>query len=42
MTSGDLHIAGLQAGDDVDEIAKVTTEPIDFPDDQGVAGAPIR
>src|SRR5674536_342177 len=30
--------AGLQGGDDVDEVAQVAAEPVDPPDDQGVAG----
>src|SRR5664280_3472066 len=28
--------AGLQGGDDVDEVAQVAAEPVDPPDDQGV------
>jgi len=28
----------LQGGDDVDEVAQVAAEPVDPPDDQGVAG----
>jgi hypothetical protein len=41
--------AGLQGGDDVDEVAQVAAEPVDPPDDQGVArtqigeaGCPLR
>src|SRR5664279_1292837 len=30
--------AGLQGGDDVDEVPQVAAEPVDPPDDQGVAG----
>src|SRR5664280_865234 len=33
--------AGLQGGDDVDEVAQVAAEPVDPPDDQGVARAQI-
>ena len=33
--------AGLQGGDDVDEVAQVAVEPVDPPDDQGVARAQI-
>jgi len=33
--------AGLQGGDDVDEVAQVAPEPVDFPDDQGVAAAQV-
>src|SRR5664279_4530087 len=31
--------AGLQGGDDVDEVAQVAAKPVDPPDDQGVARA---
>jgi len=41
--------AGLQGGDDVDEVAQVAAEPVNFPEDQGVpaaqvgqAGVPLR
>jgi hypothetical protein len=30
--------AAFEGGDDVDEVAQVPAEPVDFPDDQGVAG----
>ena len=33
--------AGLQGGDDVDEVAQVAAKPVDPPDDQGVARAQI-
>ena len=31
--------AGFQGGDDVDQVAQVPAESVDFPDDKGVAGA---
>jgi len=31
----------LQGGDDVDEVAQLAAEPVDFPDDQGVAAAQV-
>src|SRR5664280_3452311 len=37
----DADPAGLQGGDDVDEVAQVAAEPVDPPDDQGVARAQI-
>src|SRR5664279_4249581 len=37
----DPNPAGLQGGDDVDEVAQVAAEPVDPPDDQGVARAQI-
>jgi len=33
--------AGLQGGDDVDEVAQVAPEPVNFPEDQGVAAAQV-
>jgi len=30
--------AAFEGGDDVDEVAQVPADPVDFPDDQGVAG----
>src|SRR5664280_3665570 len=37
----DPDVAGLQGGDDVDQVAQITAEPGDLPDDQGVAGAQV-
>jgi len=33
--------AALQGGDDVDEVAQVAAEPVNFPKDQGVAAAQV-
>ena len=35
-----LHpdVAGRQRGDDLDQVAEVAAEPVDLPDDEGVAG----
>jgi hypothetical protein len=33
--------AGLQGGDDVDQVAQVAGQPVDPPDDQGVARAQV-
>jgi hypothetical protein len=35
----DPDAARVQGGDDVDQVAQVAAEPVDLPDDQGVAGA---
>jgi len=31
----------LQGGDDVDQVAQVAPEPVNFPKDQGVPGAQV-
>jgi hypothetical protein len=33
--------ARVQSSDDVDQVAQVAAEPVDLPDDQGVAGAQV-
>lgn len=37
----DADPAGFEGGDDVDQVAEASAEPVDPPDDQGVAGSQI-
>jgi hypothetical protein len=37
----DADAAGFQGGDDLDQVAQVAAEPVDLPDDEGVAGPQV-